>query len=134
MARIGRIVVAGFPHRVTAKWQPVRRRKRVKRNNAAWSSARAHLAGRDDGLVRVAPLIERVGRFAELLGMESDLALLAALRDAESTGRPLGSDAFVAELEQLTGRRLQRRAAGRKATERTEQLELGIGEIGEVSP
>jgi putative transposase len=104
------------------------------KENWAWSSARAHLAGRDDGLVRVAPLIERVGRFAELLGMETDLALFAALRDAESTGRPLGSVAFVAELEQLTGRRLQRRAAGRKATERTQQLELGIGEIGKVSP
>jgi len=84
--------------------------------------------------VRVAPLIELVGRFAELLGIATDLALLAALRDAESTGRPLGSDAFVAELEQLTGRRLQRQAAGRKATERTEQFELGIGEIGKVSP
>ncbi len=30
-----------------------------------WSSARAHLAGRDDGLVRVAPLIGRVGRFVD---------------------------------------------------------------------
>jgi len=108
----------------------VSRRKRVKGNNAAWSSSSAHLAGRDDGLVCVAPLIERVGRFAELLGMATDLALLAALRDAESTGRPLGSDAFVAELEQLTGRRPQRRAAGRKATERAEQLELGIGDWG----
>ena len=83
--------------------------------------------------MRVAPLIERVGRFAELLGMATDFAVFA-LRDAESTGRPLGSDPFVAELEQLTGHRLQRRAAGRKATERTEQLELGIGEIGKVSP
>src|SRR6266851_1016149 len=63
----------------------VSRRKRVKGNNATWSSARAHLAGRDDGLVRVAPLIERVGRFAELLGMATDLALFAALCDAEST-------------------------------------------------
>jgi putative transposase len=100
----------------------------------AWSSARAHLAGRDDALVKVAPLIERLGRFADVLGMDADLALFAALRDAEGTGRPLGSEAFAAELEQLTGRRLQRRPAGRKAIERAEQLELGIRGIGKVSP
>ena len=55
-----------------------------------WSSARAHLAGRDDGLVRVAPLIERVGCFADLIGADTDRAPFAALCDAESTGRPLG--------------------------------------------
>src|SRR3981189_2345115 len=37
----------------------------------------------------VAPLIERVGRFADLIGVDTDFALLAALRDAEGTG-PLG--------------------------------------------
>ena len=61
--------------------------------------ARAHLAGRDDGLVRVVPLIERVGLFVDLIGLETDQIPFAALREAESTGRPLGSDDFVAELE-----------------------------------
>ena len=60
-----------------------------------WSSARAHLAGRDDGLVRVAPLIERVGRFVDLIGLETDQIPFAALPAAESTGRPLGLYDFV---------------------------------------
>jgi len=86
----------------------------------AWSSARAHLAGRDDGLVRVVPLIERVGRFAELLGMATDLAMFAALRDAESTGRPLGSGAFVAEPA----------AAGRGSQGDRTDGAIGIGDRG----
>ncbi len=102
--------------------------------DSAWSSARAHLAGRDDGLVRVAPLIERLGRFADLIEAETDLAVFAMLRDAESTGRPLGSDEFVAELERRIGRRLQRQKPGRKSSERTEQLELRLSEMGKVSP
>jgi len=45
--------------------------------------ARAHLAGRDDGPVRVALLIDRVGRFADLMTADTDVSLFAALRDAE---------------------------------------------------
>ncbi len=100
----------------------------------AWSSARAHLAGRDDGLVRVAPLIERLGRFADLIEAETDLAVFAMLRDADSTGRPLGSDEFVAELERRIGRRRQRQKPGRKSSKRAEQLELRLSEMGTVSP
>ena len=80
---------------------------------------RAHLAGRDDGLVRVAPLIERVALFVVLIGLETDQIPFAALREAESTGLPLGSDDFVVELERLTGRRLRRRKPGRKSSERS---------------
>ena len=46
-----------------------------------WSSLGAHLAGRDDGLVEVAPLLERCGgRFADLIAQEPDPARIAALR------------------------------------------------------
>src|SRR5258707_2858877 len=55
-----------------------------------------------------APLIDRIGRFADLMASETDVSLFAALRDAEGTGRPLGSDELVKELERLTGRRLHR--------------------------
>ena len=41
---------------------PVRARLVAQAQDWAWSSARAHLAGEDDGLVRVAPLLDRVGR------------------------------------------------------------------------
>ena len=95
---------------------------------------RAHLAGRDDGLVRVAPLIGRVGRFVDLIGLETGQIPFAAPRAAESTGRPLGCDDFVAELARLTGRYLRPKMPGRKSRERAEQLEFGLSDMGKVSP
>jgi putative transposase len=103
---------------------PVRARLVACAQDWAWSSARAHLAGRDDALVRVAPLLDRVGRFCDLI--DSDREAFAALRAAESTGRALGSSEFVATLERLTGRRLRPQPPGRKPGARTDQLELQI--------
>ena len=61
-----------------------------------WSSVRAHLAGRDDGVVTVAPALERVGPFAAFLDETADAdAALIALRRAETTGRPIGSAAWI---------------------------------------
>ena len=78
----------------------------------AWSSVRAHLAGKDDHVVRVAPALERVGSFAAFLGEEFDEALsYAALRKAESVGRPVGSKEWLAEMEARTGKVL---AAGKR--------------------
>src|SRR5258705_11479499 len=59
---------------------PVRARLVARAEDWAWSSARAHLAGRDDGWVQVAPLIGRVGRFVDLIGLETDEIRFAALR------------------------------------------------------
>lgn len=64
-----------------------------------WSSARAHLAGRDDALVRAAPLLAMVPDWARFLGTALPDEEMTALRAHLSTGRPLGSDAFVDELE-----------------------------------
>ena len=77
----------------------------------AWSSARAHLAGKDDGLVTVSPVLDRVSCFADLLLQDRDEAF-AALRRAESTGRPVGTAEFVTGLERVLGRRIARRASG----------------------
>jgi putative transposase len=41
---------------------------------------------------------------------------LAAIRSGERTGRPLGSDSFVANLEAAMGRKLARQRPGRKPT------------------
>jgi hypothetical protein len=81
----------------------------------------------------LAPLIERIGRFTDLMASETDVSLFAALSDAESTGRPLGSDEFVKELERFTGRRLHRQKPGRKPKEHSAQLELGIEAMSNVS-
>jgi hypothetical protein len=73
------------------------------------SSVRAHLAGKDDGLVTVRPVLDRVSCFADLLLEDRDEAF-AALRRAESTGRPVGTAEFVTGLERVLGRRIARRA------------------------
>ena len=79
-----------------------------------WSSAKAHLAGRDDALVRVAPMQNRVADWRELLGQGLGEAERDAIRQGERTGRPLGSSAFVAKLEARTGRTLARQKPGPK--------------------
>jgi len=64
----------------------------------AWSSVRAHLAGKDNGLVTVRPVLDRVSCFSDLLLEDRDEAF-AALRRAESTGRPVGTAEFVTGLD-----------------------------------
>jgi putative transposase len=58
-----------------------------------WSSVRAHLARDDDGLAEVAPLLERVGDFADFLGRAEDQQATRALRMAETTGARSGKRA-----------------------------------------
>ena len=71
------------------------------------------VAGRDDGLVRVKPLIDRA-RFADLIEGEPDVASFALIRRSELIGRPLGSAAFVAAVERSLGRVLASGKRGRK--------------------
>jgi putative transposase len=96
---------------------PVRARLAGRAQDWPWSSVRAHLAGADDGLVVVRPLLDRFGAagLADLLRADAaDEAAFAALRGAETTGRPLGNAAFIEGLERLLGRPIARRAPGRR--------------------
>jgi putative transposase len=79
-----------------------------------WSSAAAHLTGTDDALVRSAPLLERVPAWREFLAEPASLAEWEAMRKHERTGRPAGSEEFVAEVETSLGRILRPRKQGRK--------------------
>lgn len=104
---------------------PVRARLVARAEDWRWSSVRAHLAGRDDELVTVKPLLDRAGDFAMLLQCgRDDSAHFAALRDSEGTGRPLGNADFIAGLEQLLGREIARRAPGRKPAPPHDQPDL----------
>lgn len=92
---------------------PVRARL-VKRAEAwPWSSVAAHLAGRDDRLVTVRPLLDRIPDFAAMLRTNADDPAFEPLRAAERTGRPLGSRAFIARLERKLMRDLAPRKRGR---------------------
>jgi putative transposase len=95
---------------------PVRARLVDRAQDWAWSSVKAHLAGEDDDLVRVAPVLDRYGAFADFLGADpgdSDEAW-RRLRMSETSGRPLGSEAWLGSLETTTGRTLKPRKRGPK--------------------
>jgi putative transposase len=95
---------------------PVRAKLVPQAEDWPWSSVRAHLAGSDDGLVIVKPVLDRVGDFAKLLQPDSqDEAAFSAIRLSEGSGRPLANAAFVADLERLLRRPIARRSPGRKA-------------------
>ncbi|MFH0783658.1 MAG: transposase [Pseudomonadota bacterium] len=78
-----------------------------------WSSAKAHADGIDDILVKVSPLLQRVGDWKLFLRdtNEEDANLI---RRHERTGRALGSDPFLESLELSLMRPMKRRKAGRK--------------------
>lgn len=77
-----------------------------------WSSTRAHLLGRDDGLVTVAPLLALAGNWAAFLGTALEREIATEFRTHETSGRPLGADPFVDHLEGVLGRALRARKPG----------------------
>jgi putative transposase len=112
---------------------PVRARLVACPEDWPWSSVRAHLAGRDDGVVRVAPVLERVGRFAAFLGEAFDEdAAFAPLRRAETTGRPVGSERWIERLERDLARPLAPRKRGRKPRDPAPTRQQGL--FGKLSP
>jgi hypothetical protein len=80
MARLARVVIPDHPHHVT------------QRGNGR---ARTFFGDPDYALYR------------DLLAANCRADMLARLRAAESIGRPLGNDQFLAGIERLTGRRLK---------------------------
>ena len=95
---------------------PVRARLVTRAQDWRWSSVAAHLAEKDDALVRVTPVLERYGRFAEFLGDPvADEAAWRALRMSETSGRPIGDTAWIEMLEARSGRSLKPQKRGPKA-------------------
>ncbi len=79
-----------------------------------WSSARAHLSGFDDILVKVKPMLDRINDWSSYLsaGGSTEDELLAK---HSRTGRPLGSDSFIKNLEAVYGLTLTPKKPGRKS-------------------
>lgn len=99
---------------------PVRARLVHQAEDWRWSSVRAHFAGADDRVVCVAPALERVGDFKAFLGEEFDEAFTyAALRKAETLGRPVGSASWLEDMEARTGLPLTPRKRGPKPNNNT---------------
>jgi putative transposase len=105
---------------------PVRARLVERPTEWRWSSVRAHLTGRDDGVVTVAPVLERVGRFADFLAAPFDEeAAFTPIRRAETTGRPIGTAEWIEGLERALGRPLAARKRGPKAQVETNDQPQG---------
>jgi hypothetical protein len=90
-----------------------------------WSSLRAHLAGTDDGLVTVAPLIERLGRITALIDTEPEATALAQLR-APRKARGVRSAATRSSRgwSRCSGARCGGRKPGRKGGARLDFADL----------
>jgi len=97
-----------------AELNPVRAKLARRAADWRWSSARAHLAGADDGCVAVRPLLDLAPDWRAFLAEGLSTADHAAIQAGERTGRPLGAPRFVARLEKRLGRPLARRKPGPK--------------------
>jgi putative transposase len=97
---------------------PVRAHLVTRPRDWRWSSAAAHLDRCDDSLVRVRPLLDIVGDWAEFLDGGLNEAERETIRAGERIGRPLGTDRFVAGLEKRLKRKLARGKPGPKPKQR----------------
>jgi putative transposase len=93
---------------------PVRAKLASKAEQWEWSSARAYLKGRDDGLTNTAPMLSRFPDMKELLASPANEDRLKRLRAAETIGRPIGNAAFMKLIEKKSGRKLVPQKPGRK--------------------
>jgi len=78
-----------------------------------WSSAGPHIKGKDDLLVKTAPLSEMVNKsWQQFLSVDVNGPEIELLRRHERTGRPLGEESFIKKVESLLNRRLMPRKPG----------------------
>ncbi len=94
---------------------PVRARLIKNPEDWPWSSARRHMNGKDDILVKTKPLLEIANKSWKMfLSSESQERDIELLRKHERTGRLLGGDSFIESLERLLDRDLKPQKSGPK--------------------
>lgn len=94
---------------------PLRAKLCKKPEQYTWSSARAYLKSRPDGLTDTSYFLQQVPDIATLL-VDNPASEMAddRLRKAETIGRPLGSAAFISRLERKLDRPLKANKRGPK--------------------
>ena len=92
------------------------RAKLIKKPEAwQWSSAGAHIQGKDDILVKTTPLLEIVNKnWSEFLAIDVHDSEIEIFRKHERTGRPLGTETFIKKVERFLNRRLRPQKPGPK--------------------
>ena len=79
-----------------------------------WSSAQAHIYGKSDALITESPLSEEIGNWGAFIDQKEADESIRHLRRHLVTGRPLGDESFIEELERKTGRTLKKQKTGPK--------------------
>jgi putative transposase len=117
--RFGCVVMDGAHHMAALRYlllNPVRAGLVSKPEDWPWSSAGALLKSKPDALTDAAGVTEQFGSIRTLLGEMPQLDMLeAALRRAETIGRPLGDVKFLDRLERKLDRPLKALKRGPKA-------------------
>ena len=105
---------------------PVKAKMVAQASDWAWSSTKAHLCGKDDSLVSVRPLLDRVDNVSEFLAAAPEQELEFALEKGQSIGRPLMEESALMELERKLGRPIRPAKRGRpkRKGEDTSQMKL----------
>jgi putative transposase len=80
----------------------------------SWSSAKSHVLGEDDQLVKVKPLLELVSDWQAFLREGFEEKENQRLRIHERTGRPLGDETFLNKIENMANRVLHKQKPGPK--------------------
>jgi len=74
-----------------------------------------HLLGQENNLVNPKPILDRYENFSAFLNQVGDAESLKALRLSETTGRPLGDEHWLKNIEKLSGLKLTPQKRGPKA-------------------
>ena len=94
---------------------PVKANLCIRPEDWEWSSARAHIEGVDDILVSVQPMLGRIDDWASYLSKgEATQEIHETLNKHARTGRPLGDESFIRQLELVTGLTLMLQKPGPK--------------------
>jgi putative transposase len=93
---------------------PVRAKLVKEAEDYRWSSARAHVLKLKDELLSDFDLASSIPDWGAYLREKTCETYIDLLKIHEKSGRPLGSEEFLDELEKRTGRRLKKEKPGRK--------------------
>lgn len=93
---------------------PVRAKMVASAADYQWNSAKAHLQGEDDILVKSSPLLLLISDWENFLADENDKQTQERLRMHGRTGRPLGNTAFFDKLESVLGKDVRPQKPGPK--------------------
>lgn len=105
---------------------PVRAGLAARAGDWRWSSARAHLTGKDDGLVSIDTTLRRIDDWKRFLGEGLDATSRDAIRASERTGRPLGEAGFIRKLEKKLRRPLAKSKPGPKPKAQPDKRQMRL--------